>query len=131
MKLFNETMDLIEKSMDLHFKRHMLLSSNIANSETPNFKAKELDFAGELQKVLDPNNETLEKTSPLHMDVTSAAGSHIVTDNTGAMGADGNNVDLDVSMGKLADNSREYGNAVSWLGVQLRMLKNAARGRVA
>jgi flagellar basal body rod protein FlgB len=51
-------------------------------------------------------------------------------DTSGAMGSDGNNVDLDKQMAKIAENSRGYSNATSWLGVQLRLLKTAARGRI-
>src|SRR5262245_24580997 len=117
MKLFNNTFDLIERSMDLNFRRHALLSSNIANSETPGYRARELDFAGELQKVLGESQDPVMKTDPRHMDLASGSMSHVVMDDSGAMGADGNNVDLDISMGKLADNSRQYSNAANWLGV--------------
>ncbi len=131
MKLFDKTFDVIERSMDLRYKRHMVLSSNVANSETPNFRAQDLNFSNELEKAIAPNPAEILKTSPQHLDVTAFDGAHTVQDNTGAMGSDGNNVDLDISMGKLADNSRSYTNATSWLGVQLRLLKTAARGRGA
>lgn len=130
MKLFDKTCDVIEKSMDLRFRRHMVLSSNVANSETPNYQARELDFSGELDKALGRGSEPVVKTNPLHMDLASGSGSHTVLDTSGAMGADGNNVDLDIAMGKIAENSRAYSNATTWLGVQLRLLKTAARGRV-
>ena len=130
MKLFNNTFDLIEKAMDMQIRRHSVLSSNVVNSETPSFTAKDLDFSGELQRALAPQTEDLTKTSALHMDLPGANSAHAVPDYTGAMGADGNNVDLDIEMGKIADNSRAYSNAASWLGVQLRLLKTAARGRV-
>jgi len=129
MKLFNNTFDLIEKAMDLEIRRHSVLSSNVVNSETPNYTAKDLDFSNELQRALAPAQDDLTKTSPLHMDLEGANEAHAVSDYTGAMGADGNNVDLDIAMGKIADNSRSYSNAATWLGVQLRLLKSAARGR--
>jgi flagellar basal-body rod protein FlgB len=130
MKLFNDTFDVIQKAMDLRLDRHAVLSSNIANSDTPGFHAKELDFSGELQRALGAHGE-LEKTNTLHMDLTSRETAHLVEDDTGAMGADGNNVDLDLEMGKMGENSREYANAATWLGVQLRLLKTAVRGRAS
>ncbi|MFN8388991.1 MAG: flagellar basal body rod protein FlgB [Bdellovibrionota bacterium] len=130
MKLFNNTFDVLQRAMDLRAERHGILTSNIANSETPGFHAQEVDFSGELQKALGQPTEELSKTSPMHMDLTSASGAHIVPDTSAPMGADGNNVDLDIEMGKLGENSREYANAATWLGVQLRLLKTAARGRV-
>lgn len=129
MKLFNETFDVIERSMDLRFRRHALISSNVANSETPGYRARELDFAGELQHLLGQGQETVTMTDSRHMDLSSGSVSHVTYDNSGAMGADGNNVDLDMSMGKMSENARAYQNAANWLGVQLRMIKAAARGR--
>ena len=129
MKLFNNTFDILERSMDVRFKRHSLLSSNVANSETPGYKARELDFAGELERVLGSGPQTLEKTNPGHLDLSSGSMAHVVLDETGAVGADGNNVDLDIAMGKLSDNARGYQSAAGWLGVEMRLLKNIARGR--
>lgn len=130
MKLYNNTFDLMEKAMDLRVKRHALISSNIANSETPNFVARELDFAGELDKAVGKDNSLLAKTDSRHLDLGDLQSAHSVADYSGAIGADGNNVDLDLQTSKLAENFRGYNNAISWLGVQLRMLKMAARGRV-
>ena len=128
MEIFDKTFSALERKLDLHFKRHMLLSSNVANSETPNFKARELDFSGELQKALGTEQEELKKTNVRHMDISRAQGNHVVSDYSGAMGADGNNVDLDLAMGKLSENSRAYQNGVSMLEMKLRMLRMAARG---
>lgn len=130
MKLFNNTFDLIEKSMDLQFRRHTLLSGNVVNADTPNYRARDLDFANELQKAVDPKGGELNLTNPLHMGMTEDNQAHAIIDNSGAMGSDGNNVDLDAQMARIADNSRGYSNATSWLGVQLRLLKTAARGRI-
>jgi len=129
MKLFDANFDVIRKAMDLRIKRHALLSSNVANSETPNFRARELDFSGELEKVLGQSKDGLAQTNSRHMDITANGQAHVVYDRVGAVGADGNNVDLDLQMGRLSENSRSYQNAVNLIGVQLRLLKTAARGR--
>lgn len=130
MKIYDTTFDLLQRAMDVRIKRHAVLSSNVANSETPNYKARELDFAGELNKVLTQKTENVEKTNTMHMDLDENSSSHVILDNSGAVGADGNNVDLDISMGKLGENVRAYSNAATWLGVQLRLLKNVTKGRV-
>ena len=123
MNLFDKTYELLEKKLDLAAKRHVLLSSNVANSETPNFRARELDFAGELQKVIGSETDPLVKTNPQHMDLSSAEHAHVVLDNSGEMGADGNNVDLDVQMGKLMTNARSYGGTVDILSNKFRLLR--------
>lgn len=127
MKLFDRTINGLEKSMDLAFRRHVLLSSNAANSETPKFRARDLDFAGELQKAMGDDPQTLTKTNPLHMDVSDVSSAHTVADNSGAVGADGNNVDLDVQMGKISANARNYQQSVSMLTSELRLLRAAIK----
>ena len=127
MKIFDDTFAGLEKAMDLTFKRHVLLSSNTANSETPNYRARELDFAGELQRALGDTSNDLRKTNPKHMDVSSLEGSHIVFDNTGEMGSDGNNVDLDINMGKISANSRSYESAAGLVAQKLKLMRSFIR----
>src|SRR6185369_14561862 len=50
--LFNTTVELVGKSIDLRAKNQNLIASNIANAETPNYVPKALDFEEELQGVL-------------------------------------------------------------------------------
>ena len=123
-----------EKVLDLTHRRYGVLASNAANSETPGFRAKDLSFAGELESIwasdLKPNSpERLNRTNALHMDAGIGPFQHagVVNDNTGTVGADGNNVDLDINMGKISTNAGQYSNAISLLTVKLRMLKSAMK----
>ena len=129
MKLFDSTFSAINKALDLRFKRHSTLASNMANASTPNYRAREVNFAGELERVLHGNAGELKKTDPKHMDLASHGQSFVTYDTTGAIGADGNNVDLDITMGKLSTNSRAYSNAATLLSMKLRMLRAASRMR--
>lgn len=128
MKLFDTTFNAIEKKLDLSLRRHTVLSGNIANNETPNYRAREFSFANEVEKALGSHQEDLNKTNPKHMETSSLSGSKVFIDNSMAVGADGNNVDLDIEMGKLSSNSREYSGALNLLSVKLRMLRSAAMG---
>ena len=132
MSIFDNTLNAIEKALDLRLRRHSVLSGNVANSETPKYRAREFDFAGELQRVMaqnEPGSTDVKKTDKNHIDLSSTMGPHIIFDDAGAVGADGNNVDLDIQMGKLGENSRAYQAAVSYMQVKLRMLRTIARGR--
>ncbi|MDR2337370.1 MAG: flagellar basal body rod protein FlgB [Deltaproteobacteria bacterium] len=138
MKLFNErSIILSEKVLDLSFRRHGILTSNAANSETPGFRAKELDFAKELErawKVGSPNlsltnNLRLTNTRHLNTDFNPASNAKLVYDNSGAVGADGNNVDLDINLGKISTNASQYTGAITLLGMKLKMLKNAVTNK--
>ena len=129
MKIFGPTLDGMEKALDLRLKRHALLASNAANSETPGYKARELDFAGQLEKAFgEPGSASpVMKTDSRHMDLTITEGEHIVLDSTTEAGADGNNVDLDISMGKLSANARAYESAAGLVSQQFRFIKQFIR----
>ena len=113
MKLFNEKSLLLgEKVLDLAYKRHGVLASNAANSETPGYRAKDLSFANELESIWAANMragsaERLTRTSDLHMDIGVGPfnRARVVNDNVGTVGSDGNNVDLDLNMGKISTNA--------------------------
>ena len=129
MKLFNDkSFQVIEQALDIRMKRHTVMASNLANADTPGYRAREIDFAGELKRALS-EPEDLTKTNEKHMDISGATQSHIVFDEAGAVGNDGNNVDLDITMGKISSNAQGYNNAVNLLTMKLRMLRDAATGR--
>jgi len=134
MKLFNDrAMQLSEKMLDLSHRRHKILASNAANSETPAYRARDLDFAKELDRAYDvgdknrvPANHLL-RTDAQHLDIDFQPFKRVraVYDNSGAVGADGNNVDLDINMGKISSNSGQYTNTLSLLTMKLKMLRTA------
>jgi flagellar basal-body rod protein FlgB len=128
MKLFDTTFDAIEKKLDMSLRRHTVLSGNIANNETPNYRAREYSFANEVEKALGNHQEDMKRTNPKHMETSSLSGGKVFIDNSMPVGADGNNVDLDIEMGKLSANSRSYSGALNLLSVKLRMLRSAAMG---
>lgn len=129
MKIFDSTFAAMEKRLDLTLRRHALLSSNIANHDTPNYKAREYDFGGEIDKAMGIDESALKKTSTKHMDLGSSSGAHVEFDNSTAVGSDGNNVDLDIAMGKLSANSRDYQESLNLLSAQLKFIKAGISGR--
>lgn len=129
MKLFDTTFSLIERAMDLRMRRHSVLSGNIANSETPNYRARELDFSGELDRMMNKGDSNeLATTNPRHMDLTGGEKAHVVYDDSGAVGSDGNNVDLDLSVGKISENAHRFTTTADFLDMKLRIIRFAARG---
>ena len=132
MKLLDGILDNttrgLEKSLDLTLRRNTLIAGNVANTETPGYRAKDINFAGELERAMgeQPGKE-LKKTDARHLDTTSDSSSRVVDDYSGATRADGNNVDIDLQMGRLAYNSGKYSAATRFLRKKLGMLKFAIR----
>lgn len=127
MELYDKTVTLLEKALELRSKRHALLASNIANSETPNYQSRELDFAGELQKALGSEKGEMARTHSNHLMPIQDGDAHIVFDQAPTIGADGNNVDSDVQMGKISTNATAYSTAASFLRIKLGLLRLASR----
>jgi len=128
MKLTDPIMMALQRSLDLSVKRHALLSGNTANLETPGYVARDLDFGAELKRKLENGSEALKATNSRHMQPSRSSASHIVLDYSTPVGADGNNVDLDVNMGKISLNSGQYEDAANLLSMKMRILRNAVRG---
>lgn len=127
-KLFDRTVPGLTKALDLTAKRNEAISSNIANAETPKYRAVDVDFAAELDRAFDASQSNVARTNTGHMDVSGADGqSKLVSDLSMPTKADGNNVDLDIQMGRLAYNSGKYSLAAGLLRQKLAYIKNVIR----
>ncbi len=126
-RLMDSTITGLEKTLDLRFRRNEAISSNIANAETPQYRATDLNFAGELDRAFGKSTDDMMQTNSKHLDVASNSAAHLEEDYSGATKADGNNVDIDIQMGRLAYNSGGYGAATRMLRKKLGMIKLAIR----
>lgn len=127
-RVFDKTFLGLQKTLDLTYKRQEALTANIANAETPAYRARDLNFAGELERAFSSQAGEMKKTNSRHLDVNNEAGvAHLTTDYSGATKADGNNVDIDIQMGKLARNSGRYSLAAELVRKKLTIIKNAIR----
>jgi flagellar basal-body rod protein FlgB len=111
--IFEQTLTGLNKAMDLSWRRGQVITSNIANAETPKYRATELEFGKELEKAFNTTaGDQVMKTHTTHMDIERNGSSRMVADLTGITKADGNNVDIDLQMAALANNGSDFSNAV-------------------
>lgn len=125
--IFKEVLPGLQKTMQLTYRRNDAITANIANAETPQYRAVDLNFANELEKAYNKDNGSLLKTNAKHLDSSGQSNAHLVQDYSGATKADGNNVDLDIQMGRLAYNSGRYSIAAQLMRKHLQLLKTAIR----
>jgi flagellar basal-body rod protein FlgB len=106
--------------------RHKVLASNIANADTPGYKAKDVSFRQEMDNSI----IKMAQTNPDHMPVstTSKAGGRLVPVERTSW-EDGNNVTLDIELANMTENALLYEAGVRLLSKKLQMYKNAVRGR--
>ncbi|GGG19028.1 flagellar basal body rod protein FlgB [Paenibacillus abyssi] len=96
--------------------RHNVITDNIANADTPNYKTKSVVFQEELKrKLLAEHNQdqiTMKRTHPKHLPQQDMNLSEIpfkITESTDkVINNNGNNVDIDAEMAKMAENQLFY-----------------------
>jgi flagellar basal-body rod protein FlgB len=127
-KIFDSSMQGLHKNMDMTMKRSEALLSNIANAETPGYRAVDVNFGSELDKAFERQSGALIKTNDKHMNIGANTGvAHIVADNTGTMRKDGNNVDIDLQMAKMAKNKGSFNGSAAMIRKKLHMIRQAIR----
>jgi len=116
--LFDPTMNGLAQALTLHQRRHEVLSSNLANVETPGYQAKELDFATTLKDAFEGGAGS---EAPL-------PATKLVEDRDAPARADGNTVDVDLQMSKLSANGERYVALAKILGNRIAQLREAIDG---
>jgi len=103
----------VQSALNLRARRQEILASNLANSDTPNYKARDLDFASALRGALGGagGSLTLARTQPGHLDgKASGAVAAAALKYRAAVqpSLDGNTVDMDVERAHFTDNALHY-----------------------
>lgn len=88
----------IEQRINLHVERHKVLSSNIANVDTPDYKAKDIDFSQALNKEKNQMAVTHEKH------IGGAGQPETITRDTNSPWKDGNDVELNTEIAHMSEN---------------------------
>lgn len=122
-----------QTALSLRAARQELLSSNIANADTPDYKAKDINFASALQSALSGTAAKLSvsQTSPLHQQGNtegSIMGAPVQYRIPSQASADGNTVDMDVEKGQFADNALRYEASVKFISDDIKELMQAIQG---
>ena len=125
---FDPVIGALNTSLNLRQLNQNVISSNIANADTPGYKAKAVEFEGALREALGVEHRLVpEVTSPEHRKhlETEAVEPVIYEDPNGVESLDGNTVDRASEMAKLAENQILYDSSAELLKRKLGMLKYA------
>ncbi len=124
-----------QEALNLRAQRQEVLAANIANADTPGYQARDLDFAGELNKVMERGRP---EASGMQLAVTSAR--HIPAQTLSAPSIDlmyripdqpsldGNTVDMDRERTQFADNSLQYQTGLTVLSGQIKSMMSVLQG---
>jgi flagellar basal-body rod protein FlgB len=98
----------------LRAKRQEVLASNIAHADTPNYKARNIDFNSALSKAVERSNTNstmpMTGTSALHLAGSTSVGAdaELLYRTPAQSSIDGNTVEMDVERVNFADNAMRY-----------------------
>ena len=126
----DKVMQYHETALLLRSKRTEVLAANIANANTPGYKAKDFDFSRALQEAQSSQKSSMMKTHPDHYG--SSANSvdvsmqYIIPFQTGT--GDGNTVDLPSQQTAFAQNAMEYQMSMHFLNRKIKGMITALKG---
>lgn len=107
----------LQRELDLRLVRNQLISSNVANVDTPGYKARDLDFsrvlAGETEQL------ALRTRDERHLTDGEDGTGLPVRQSAGTARPDGNNVQIEEEMLKLTQNNIEYNALVQFISKYL------------
>ncbi|MBR1552547.1 MAG: flagellar basal body rod protein FlgB [Schwartzia sp.] len=128
------TFDYLERGLSAANLRHEVISDNLANVNTPNFKRSEVVFEEVLAKELygddDKGKLQLVRTHDRHLPFKKfeRAAAYVERDDTMTMRVDNNNVDIDMEMASLAKNQLWYNAMTRMLGGHISKIKSVMQG---
>ncbi len=118
-----------QEALHLLDSRQNILAANIANADTPGYRARDIDFSAQLQQAVSQGRNTANGVS-----LTLTSGRHIAVQPFSRMAndvlyripdqpsADGNTVDMDRERVQFADNSVKYQTGLTLINSQLKSM---------
>jgi len=129
VNLFDGTIQTLEKSLAYSTAKNRIIADNIANVDTPNYKAKKVVFKNVLASTMDKTIQN-KRTHSKHFSFGNMVDqSYVVRENTNTMyNHNGNNVDIDQEMAELAKNQIYYQAVVDRLNGKFSNIEKVIRG---
>lgn len=117
-------------ALRLRAERQQVLASNIANADTPGYKAVDFDFGRALAQAMAPSGSgPAAAASPGHLPLRGTAGAPAMLYRAPSQASlDGNSVELDAERAQFADNAIRYEASLRFLNGQIKTLMSAISG---
>jgi len=131
---FDKALGIHEKALQFRGQRAEVLANNIANADTPNFKARDLDFASVLAAQAGTGAATspvaLARTDSLHISAEglALADPGLLYRTPSHPSIDQNTVDMQVEQAKYAENAVAFQASFTFLNSKFKGLVSALRG---
>jgi len=122
-----------QNALNVRAFRQQLLASNIANADTPGYKARDIDFAATLREVTENRTAApavlLRVSSDKHLaGVAHEDPAAVLYRSPLQPSVDGNTVDMDVERNRFAENAVHYDANLTFLNNQIKLMLAALQG---
>lgn len=127
---FKDAFGLHEQGMVLRERRTELLADNIANADTPGYKARDLNFQAALANELGRQKGSISKTDQRHFDIPTSLHNDVqyrMVDQTDT--GDGNSVDVNKERNAFTENALQYQSSLQFLNSKINGLRKALGGQ--
>ena len=126
---FEKAFGMHPEAMLVRDRRAQVLAENIANADTPGYKAKDVDFQQALQHARSRQSGNIARTHEQHFNISIAARQETQFRNPDQPDTgDGNSVDIHRERNAFMQNSLEYQASMTFLNSRINGLKKALTG---
>jgi flagellar basal-body rod protein FlgB len=131
----DQQLSTLTKAANLRSYRQELLASNIANADTPNYKARDIDFKAALAGAIAGRGHgtlALSRTDEKHLSAAVAGppfGTQTLYRTEFQAAVDGNTVNMDVERSAFAENSVQLEASLTFVREEFRRLQTAIQGQ--
>lgn len=118
------------QALNLRAQRSEVLASNIANADTPHFKARDFDFRATLTRAMQKSALSMVQTHSAHLDTkpTTLSPLRLQYRVPAQASIDGNTVEVDAEVARLTDNNLRYQAAMTFINDDISHIRTALRG---
>jgi flagellar basal-body rod protein FlgB len=128
MNKLDQLFQFSQTALTLHSYRQQLIASNIANADTPGYRARDLDFSSVLKNA----ESAMAKGQPVPARSagpdSTPFGAELLYRSVVQRSVDGNTVDLDLERAQFAENSVRYEAQLTFVTSQIKSMLAAIQG---
>ena len=132
MRVIDKAFSIHDDALVLRSQRSSILAANIANADTPTYKARDMDFQAMMRDVQNGNDQafSLAQSNKRHLPASApTVEPTIKSRNPLQASLDGNTVDMHAEQARFSKNAFEYQTSLTLLNSKIRGLLFAIKGQ--
>lgn len=125
---FDQALRVHGQALALRSRRTELMAANLANADTPNYKARDLDFKSAMASAMGMDQRPLRATHVNHLQARGDNPDELLYRMPTQMSLDGNSVDSEREKAVFAENALHYQASLRFMGSRVQGLLTAIKG---